>query len=901
MIRLFLIDGHNFAYRAFFAVKFLSTSNGIPTNAVYGFTNMLLKLLKEEKPDYLLVVFDSPTLTFRHQIYKEYKAHRQKMPEDMRHQISLIQEVVKAFNIPVISKDGYEADDLLATISNQFEEKINNVDEIVIVTGDKDALQLVTSKTKVLSTNTLYNIDEVKKRFGVEPSQVIDVLALAGDTSDNIPGVSGIGEKKAVALVQKFGSVEQIYNQIDKISNERLQKQLETDKEKAFLSKNLVILNRQVPIDNIDLIACKTNNWEGNTNNKTLLNLLTELEFHKIIGELGLIKTDTLPETPPLTKDYKIVIGQNELLELVRELEQTKACSIKLERCSTSGTQKDLMPLAIIGIALAYEENSITKTYYIPLNPDVTSLVLETLKPILESELIKKYGHDIKHQLKVLSHYGIKLNGLAFDTMLASYLLKPEGKHTIETLALKYLGIKKNVFDKEAASDSNVISNHACVDVDIILQLVKVLAPILKNKGLFALFEQIEMPLIEILAQMEQNGICVDTYYLKQLSMQFGQRLKELDNEIYLLAGTEFNINSPKQLGFILFEKLQMPVIKKTKRGSTSGKNNTSIRGYSTDEDVLNRLTVYHQLPYKILEHRELNKLKSTYLDALTQLANPKTKRVHTSYNQAVTTTGRLSSSEPNLQNIPIKTDLGRLVRQAFVPQDGYLLLSADYSQIELRILAHLSQDPKLIEAFLMDEDIHTLTACELFKVSFPSMIDNEMRRMAKVVNFGITYGMSPYGLSKELKITQKAAKEIIERYFERYKMVKEYIEKTIQEAKENGYVSTLFGRRRYLSDINSSNKNLREFAQRQAVNMPIQGSCADIIKLAMLNIHQKLNRLPTQTARMLLNVHDELVFEVLEEQTEEIIQIVKQGMENVVNLCVPLKVDIKISSNWSK
>lgn len=853
MKRLFLIDGHGLAYRAFYAIANLSNSKGVPTNAVYGFTTMLLKLLKEEKPDYLLVTLDSPTPTFRHQIYPDYKAQRQKMPEEMRQQIPLIQEVVKAFNLPVLTKDGYEADDLLAAMAKQWRDE---VDEVVIVTSDKDALQLVETKIKVLATKKglsetiLYDLAGVKERFGVQPEQVVDVLALAGDSSDNVPGVKGIGEKKAIDLVQRFGGIEQIYSQLDQIDSQATRKQLETDYEKALLSKRLVTLELQIPLQ-ISLADCQVTSY----NKEKLLPVLTELGFRKIINELNLLAEAERGE-------YKPITSQEELSQLIRRMEQAGMVSLSLQMTDESDKEAELA-----GIALACQPG---QAYYIGMDAQV-------LSPILESERIRKYGYDLKSVIVALSRYGLKLRGIAFDVMVADYLLNPAGKHNLTDMAFDYLGIKAAIKAETA--------DYACYQADISLCLIEPLTAQLRDKGLIQLFEKIEMPLIEVLASMEQDGIKVDIDYLQQLSQQFEQELTRLEQEIYTLAGTNFNINSPKQLSFILFEKMHLPVSKKTRTA------------YSTNEQVLNELRTYHPLPGKILEYRELAKLKSTYVDALSALVNPQTGRLHTSYNQTGTTTGRLSSREPNLQNIPIKTGLGRLVRQAFVPQTGYLLLCADYSQIELRLLAHISEDPNLIDSFLNDEDIHTSTASEIFGVK-PDLVTQQMRRTAKVVNFGITYGMSPYGLSQELNISSKQAKEIIERYFNKYSRVKEYIERTINEVEEKGYITTMWGRRRYLPDINSSNKTLRELAQRQAINMPIQGSCADIIKLAMLDIHQRIDR---QKAKMLLQVHDELVFEVLEEETEGIISLVRQGMEKAAHLRVPLKVDIKLNSSWEK
>ncbi len=859
MQRLFVIDGHGLVYRAYFAIKSLSTSKGILTNAVYGFINMLLKLLRDEKPEYLAVVFDSKTPTLRHEKFPQYKAQRKKMPDEMRQQIPLIMEVISAFNIPIFSMDGYEADDIIGTLVKRYK---NEVDEIIVVSGDKDILQLVDEKIKVLTTKkglsetVLYDIAGVRERFGVEPAKVTEVLAIAGDTSDNIPGIKGIGEKTAIKLIQEFGNLEKILGNPDNLSNENLRQKIKTYSQDAILSKELVTINTQVPIT-ADLEECKVREY----NEDRLFEILEKLEFKKLLKELGLYKKIEVSQE----NDYQIITEKEKFQTLINLLTTSSSLAIELITTSTNPWQAK-----IVGIAIS------TKPYsacYIPIAHEYFDIpeqlskeyVLNGLKPFLESKDIKKIGHNLKYKLLVLANHGINLEGIAFDTMLASYLLSER-------------------LDRPNLSDLSDIINRACSDVDWTYQLsYEVLKP--KLEGMRSLFEDMEMPLIKVLAQMEFDGIKIDIPYLKGLSQEFGQKINDLTKEIYQLADTEFNINSPKQLGFILFEKLKLPVLKKTKTG------------FSTDEEVLMQLRSYHPLPDKLLAYRELTKLKSTYVDALSELTDPITHRLHTCYNQTIAATGRLTSSDPNLQNIPIRTDLGNRIREAFIPEEGCLLISADYSQIELRILAHISKDERLIQAFIDNEDIHTQTAVEIFG-GVPESITSKMRRAAKVVNFGITYGMSAYGLSKELMITSGQAKEMIEQYFERYPGVKGYIDKTIEEAKLNGFVTTLWGRRRYLPEINSPNRTLREFAERQAVNMPIQGTAADLIKIAMLEIHKGLDR---QKARMLLQVHDELVFEVKKDSLDEVVELVKGCMEGIADFLVPIKVDIHSGENWGK
>ncbi|MDI6703398.1 MAG: DNA polymerase I [bacterium] len=873
MSRLFLIDGHSLAYRAFYAIPHLRNSKGQLTNAVYGFTTMLLKLLREESPDYLGVVFDSKGPTFRHREYSQYKATRERMPDEMRIQLSLIREVIDAFRIPCITCEGYEADDVIGTIVKRYRDQ---VDEIIIVSGDKDVLQLVDRKIKVMATKkgitdvVIYDEERVRDKFGVLPHQVVDVLALMGDQSDNVPGIPGIGEKTAKELIRNFGGLDEIFRRLDEVE-EGLRKKILNGKEEACLSRRLVVIDTQVPL-HLNLSECKVSDFDTTK----LWDVLVKLEFKGLLKDLGL-------KGKGYEVDYRVIKEPASLSRLIDSL--SSPFCIDLEITSQNPIQAQL-----VGIAIS---NKPYTGFYIPVDKTScldSNFVLQRLKPVLEDERIKKYGQNIKYGILVLGRYGIRLKGIDFDTMIASYVLNPEtNKHALEDIALKYLGERKDsykeLFGQVPIKDVPIkkIFHYACSLTDTTFRLVDVLKQKIMASGVDSLFREIEMPLIEVLADMEMTGIKVDTDYLKKMSRDLGKRITELIHEIYQLAEEEFNPNSHKQLSHIFFEKLHLPIIKRTKTG------------YSTDEEVLRRLSEIHPLPRLLLEYRELTKLKSTYVDALFNIVNPETKRVHTSFNQSVTSTGRLSSSDPNLQNIPIRIPLGKEIRKAFIPENcDYTLLSCDYSQIELRILAHISRDQSLTQAFRQEKDIHTQTAKEVFGVD---VVTPDLRRKAKVVNFGIVYGMSCFGLSKELGITPKEAEEIINKYFERFAGVKQYIEWVINFARENGYVKTLWGRIRYLPDINSKNRNVRELAERTAINTPIQGSAADLMKIAMINVRRALKDKKT---KMLLQVHDELLFEAPKSELHEVVPIIKRCMEDI-RLEVPIKVNVASGKNWGE
>lgn len=884
---LFLIDGSAYIHRAYHAIRGLSNSKGLPTNAVFGFSRMLVKLMEEQTPEYAAMVFDAKGPTFRHKIYKEYKANRPPMPEDMSVQIPYIKDITAGFNFPVIEMTGYEADDLIGTLAHIAEEAGYFV---IMVTGDKDFLQLVTANSIIWDPmkDMKIDMDVVKETYGIEPHQMIDVMGLSGDTSDNIPGVPGIGQKTALSLIQNFGSMEQLYEQVDKITKKKQHENLVKYKDQAFLSRELVKIDTRVPLQ-FDLQDFEL---KGPDNDR-LSELFKELEFRQL--------QQTLPGKKDLSnKNYQSIQSLNALNNLIASLKGSEIFAL-----DTETTSKNPMKAAIVGLSFSIKPD---EAFYIPCAhdyPDVPEQlelrdVLKLLKPVLENPEIKKIGQNIKYDWMVLARHGINLDGVMSDTMVASYLINPSKRaHGLDQIALDFLD-HKTISYKEVTGKGKKITGfsevpleravpYACEDADITLMAYNVLMPKINEMDLVELFQKVEMPLIPVLMKMEMTGIFVDKDRLNILSKSFEHQLDEIEKRIYSVAGEEFNIKSSQQLGKILFEKLELPVQKKTKKKT----------GYSTDVDVLTSLASLHELPALILRHRTLAKLKSTYADALIDLINPETGRIHTSYNQTVTATGRLSSSDPNLQNIPVRTEEGREIRRAFVPKKGWHMVSADYSQIELRILAHYSEDQILIKAFMDDEDIHTRTANEVFQV-FPSFITSELRRHAKIINFGIIYGMSPFGLSKELGISHKMAKSYIDNYFARYKGVKQFIDRAIKDVKESKQTSTLLGRIRFLPDINSSNRNLRQFAERTAINTPIQGTAADLIKLAMIKVDAAFTERGFQSV-MLLSVHDELIFEVPPDELDEVKNLIREIMEGIWDLRVPLKVNVGYGENWAE
>jgi DNA polymerase-1 len=887
--KLFLIDGNSFCYRAYYAIRLLTNSKGQATNAVYGFATMLAKIVKENSPEMLAVAFDLKGPTFRHKKFDSYKAHRKPMPEDLASQIPYIKRLVRAYNIPIYELEGYEADDVLATVAKKAEGR--DIDTF-IVTGDKDALQLVDGNIRVYSTHkdgTIYDADAVRAAFGVGPERITDIMALMGDATDNIPGVKGIGEKTAIELIGQFGSLEGLYKNLDDVKSESKRKILKDGEDAARLSKELAVLDTEVPVK-IDFMELE----RREPDQEALSELFKEMEFRSLLKEIS--------PKGRLESKYSLISDEKAFDKFAKELDSLKEFTFDSET-----TDEDPMKARLAGISFSWKAG---ECFFIGLCEEGdraaadrekkldTAFVLKRLKPIFEDGAVKKTGQNIKYEYVVLANYGIRLKGIEFDTMVASYLLNPSKlNHNLDDISFEYLNHKMatSVEDligkgKSAITMDRVpiekVMGHCSEDSDVTIRLKKILEKELSKKGLDGLFYDVEMPLIEVLAAMEITGVAIDKDYLAELSEEMEKKLNKLTRKIYDLAGEEFNINSPKQLSAVLFEKMKLPVIKRTKTG------------VSTDEEVLLKLASSHPLPEALLEYRELAKLKSTYVDALPGLINPRTGKVHTSFNQTVTQTGRLSSSEPNLQNIPIKTEEGRRIRKAFVPSGrGNILISADYSQIELRILAHLSGDKQLIKAFRDGADIHTFTASLVFGVDEKD-VGQDMRNMAKTVNFGIIYGMSPYGLSQSLRIDIDKAKEFIDAYFERYPDVRVYLESLIEEARQNGFVTTLLGRRRYIPEINSPDVRMRQFAERTAVNTPIQGSAADIIKVAMIAIHEKIEKKGLRS-RMILQVHDELVFDAAKDEEKELCAIIRDGMENVISLKVPVEAHIEAGKNW--
>jgi DNA polymerase I len=884
---LYLIDGTAYIHRAYHAVRGLTNSKGIPTNAVFGFTRMLISLIEQKKPRYVGMHFDAKGPTFRHEMYPEYKANRPPMADDMVVQLPYIKKVSAAFNMPVYEIEGLEADDVMGTLAVKAAEAGF---EVVLVTGDKDFMQLVSDKITIWDPMKTKTIDRatIQKELGIEPEQVVDMMGLAGDSADNVPGVPGIGPKTAQALIASFGNMAALYDQVDTITKKKQHENLVNFKEQAFLSRQLVTIKTDAAIDfDAEALVYET------PDKKKLTALFKELEFKQL-------QRTFVEETPQKPKSYHAILDEVALVKLLKRLAVAEVVAL-----DTETTSPVPMLAELVGISFAIEAD---EAFYIPLNhvyegaPAQLSwdLVLQHLKPFLEDPGTKKIGQNIKYDWMVLARHGVDLQGVYFDTMLASYLLDPSRRsHGMDQIALDYLGHKTTTYKEVTGTGQKAISfaqvevekavPYACEDADITLALYHHLMPQLTENGLDKLFEQVEMPLVPVLMAVEMAGICVDKPRLRALSERFAQQLAQLEKEIYEQAGETFNIKSSQQLGYILFEKLKLPTQKKTQKKTA----------YSTDVNVLTLLADKHDLPALVLRHRSLAKLKSTYTDALLALIHPQTGRIHTSFNQTVTATGRLSSSDPNLQNIPIRTEEGREIRQAFVPRDGWHLVAADYSQIELRILAHYSKDAILTEAFQKDEDIHTRTAAEVFKV-FPSFIDTELRRQAKVINFGIIYGMGAFRLSKELGISHKMAKSYIDNYFARYKGVKDFIDQTIETARETGQTGTLLGRIRRLPDINAKNHNIRQFAERIAVNTPIQGTAADLLKVAMIEVADAFKAKRFEAA-MLLTVHDELVFEVPPAELAEVRRLVRDIMEHVWDLRVPLKVNIANGADWAE
>jgi len=892
----FIIDGSSYIYRAFYAIRRLTNSRGMATQAVYGFVTMLLKVIRERKPEYICVVFDAPGPNFRHELSEAYKATRQVTPEELIPQIPYIKKAVQYFGVPQMELEGYEADDLIATLTHWASARGL---EIVVVSGDKDLHQLIQDPVVRQwdpQNDRVFTELVVLERFGVTPGQMVDYLALVGDTTDNIAGVKGVGGKTASQLIKKWGSLDGIYAHLDEISPDSLRQKLSEGNRSAYLSRELVSLRSDVLIDKkLEEFA------PAPPMRQEMFRLCEELEFKTLLDMLKREWAEPEEVKPPGSKQRtrvdRVIRTREELAELVGIAQTKSLIAIEIET-----TSQDAMNADLVSIALCWDDNA---AFYIPAGHHrecgiqlTAAEALLGLDPILSAKTVGKAGHNLKFQWMVLKRYGINLEAMIFDTMIASYLLDPGGQtHALERISAEHLDEAICSYEDLTGRGRGQVSfveidfekalDYACCDVETCWRLVPVLRHKLEENKLEELYESIELPLTEVLARMEYTGILVDSKKLEELSTEFQKALDQKAALIYQMAGEEFNIQSPKQLGYILFDKMGLRVLKKTKSGP------------STDTSVLEELTLEHPVAEQVLGYRTLSKLKGTYADALPRLVCPDTGRIHTSFNQAVTATGRLSSSNPNLQNIPIRSDEGRPIRQAFISAPGNILMSADYSQIELRVLAHYSGDKSLKDSFRNDEDVHRRTAAEIFGV-LVTEVSAEMRRQAKMINFGIAYGMSPFGLSQRLRISTRTAKAAIDRYFERYSGVRRFIDEAVRKARNLGYAETLLGRRRAIPELQSRNFSIRQLGERLAINTPIQGTAADLIKKAMVDISLRLKQEKLGT-QMLLQVHDELLFELPSEKRRPVEELIRWEMENVRILDVPLKVEIGWGANWAE
>lgn len=895
---LVLFDGNALLHRAFHALPPLTLrKSGEMVGAVYGFAQMLLKVINELKPSHCAIAFDMKGPTFRHKLFDQYKAHRPETPQELVGQLGRVRELVAAFNIPIFELEGYEADDLLGTLSQQSSDK--DV-ETIIVTGDADAMQLVSPRVKVLypkprrafSDTMLFDEAAVKEKYGVKPEQIADLKGLVGDPSDNIPGVSGIGAKTAAKLIGQFGSIEQIYERIGEVEPAKLQALLKENEAVARQSKELATIVTRMPVE-LKLDDCRVSQYDRNK----VTELFRELEFASLLPKLPQVEGgEAAVEAKPPQGDYKIVNSAADLDRLIKRLTAAKTFAF-----DTETTGLDPMSASLVGISLSPAAG---EAYYIPVGhiglDTIAQLPLEEviakLKPVLEDKSLAKLAHNGKYDMAVLAEYGVTVNNLSFDSMVAAYLLGEKsmglkalafGRLAVEMTPISELiGVGKKTIPMSQVEIART-ADYACADADMTFRLTELLEAELHQQGLWKLFAEVELPLVPVLLHMERNGVALDSGLLREMSQRLGEQLNRVEKEIYENVGHQFNINSPQQLSQVLFEELKLTPARKTKGG------------YSTGASVLEELLGVHPVVELILDYRQLSKIKSTYIDALPGLVNKKTGRLHTSFNQTRTTTGRLSSSEPNLQNIPVRGELGKEVRRAFIAPEGSQLLSADYSQIDLRALAHLSQDQSLTSAFRHDEDIHSATAAQVFGVE-PSKVTPEMRRVAKTVNFGVIYGMSEYGLEQATGLSRGEAAQFISAYFEKYPGVKSYLESTKEQARKTGYVQTILGRRRAIPEINAQNRQVREAAERMAINMPVQGTSADIIKVAMINLEGEIEKRQFES-KMLLQVHDELIFEVPQAEVGEMKKLVPELMTSAIELSVPLKAAVKSGPNWGE
>lgn len=873
---LVIIDGNSIINRAFYALPEMSNKEGLKTNAIYGFTNMLLKIIDTYNPTHISVAFDRKAPTFRHIEFKEYKAGRKKMPDELREQFEPLKDLLDKFNIHRLEIDGYEADDIIGTVSKIAED---NGFKVYIVTGDKDAIQLASNKTTTLITKKgvgeveEYDYDSVIEKYEMTPTQFIDLKGLMGDKSDNIPGVPGIGEKTGIKLIKEFSSIEGIFDNIDSIKGST-KKKLEENKELAIMSKKLATIIRDVPVEfNLEELEY------GNYNTKDILDVFKYLGFTSLIPRIG-----NLDESEEIVNEANVEISKlKDIDEFINKVKENNELIIK-----TVTREGNILDKRIKYIFLSVDGK---KIYYVEENS------IHKLEYIFTSNEIKKLGYNLKDDYIALKPYGIKLENIYFDITIAEYLIDSMSSTSYEcsAIAMKYL--TKKVKTKEELLGKGVkakkyqdlsfeeLSSHISQIIDTVKSVMPIMEENLKESNMDGLLYHVEMPLVEVLADMEYEGVKVDKEKLNELGSQFKEIIKKLESEIYKISGEEFNINSPKQLGVILFEKLGLPVIKKTKTS------------YSTNAEVLDKLKDQSPIIDKIIEYRQIVKLNSTYVEGLLSIINPIDGRIHSSFNQTITTTGRISSTEPNLQNIPVKLEMGRNIRKVFISDKECKLVDADYSQVELRVLAHMSQDETMIDAFKHNEDIHTKTASQVFNVSMDE-VTSKQRSDAKAVNFGIVYGKSDFGLSEDLNIPVKQAKEYIENYFNKYNKIKEFMDNIIEDASSNGYVTTILNRRRYIPEIKSSNFMLRNAGKRAAMNAPIQGSAADIIKIAMINVYKKLEE-NNLKSKLILQVHDELIVEAVDSEIDIVKKIVKDEMENAVCLDVNLDVDLNIGDSW--
>lgn len=907
-----LVDGSSYLFRAFYAPPHITTSAGEPTGAIFGVVNMLRSLIKKYKPSHMAVVFDAKGKTFRNDMYEEYKANRPPMPDDLRSQIAPLHAIVKALGLPLLCIDDVEADDVIGTLAQQAGEQGRFT---LISTGDKDMAQLVNEHVMLINTmtNTLLDDAGVKDKFGVAPSQIIDFLALMGDSSDNIPGLPKVGEKTALAMLQGMQSIDAMYEAPEKVAElgfrgaKTMPEKLREHKDILLLSRELATIKLDVDLDGITPEALEIQAADRDK----LVELYTELEFKRWLDELlqegpvteqGQASAVETPSAAVSHENYEVVLSEDKLDSWLEKLEQADVWAF-----DTETTSLNYMEAELVGLSFACEQG---KAAYVPVAHDYPGapeqlsreLVLKKLKPLLENKKPVKVGQNLKYDSHILRRYAITLAGIKNDTMLASYVYNSvASRHDMDSLSLQHLGHRPVSFEDIAGKGAKQLTfnqigldeaaPYAAEDADITLRLHdKLWGEVSKEKSLLSVLTEIELPLLPILVDMEQRGVQIDAHLLAKQSNEIALELAKLEEQAYTIAGEEFNLGSPKQLQTILFEKLELPILKKTPKGAPS-----------TAEDVLQELALDYPLPDVIMKHRGLSKLKSTYTDKLPKMVNPRTQRIHTSYHQAVTATGRLSSSDPNLQNIPIRTEAGRRVRQAFTAPEGYRIMAIDYSQIELRIMAHLSQDKNLLEAFSKGRDIHKATASEVFGVSLEE-VTSEQRRRAKAVNFGLIYGMSAFGLARQLDIPRNEAQKYMDKYFERFPGVQDYMERTRQQAKRDGYVETLFGRRLHLPEIRAQNGARRKAAERAAINAPMQGTAADIIKYAMIKVAEFMHQeVKDEQAWLIMQVHDELVFEVKEEFVEQLQQQLVEIMEAAVELDVPLIAEAGVGANWDE